>query len=177
VPALDPLYCATLSPTILDMLRKEASFHGIIISDSLAMAGVTDNYATLGQVAIQAFNAGCDILLLGGRQLIDSAKTELSYTDIAAIHQALVDAVRSGRISHQRLDAAVAKILALKKKHPLDNSTYLPDYRAHQKLSCTVAERALKILSSSPQNLPNNVFETLQHQLHHLTEVYHENHT
>jgi beta-N-acetylhexosaminidase len=167
VPTLDPLHCATLSPTILNMLRTEAPFQGIIISDSLVMAGITNNYPNLSEAAIQAFNSGCNILLLGGKQLVGSTQTELSYSKIASIHQALVDAVLTHRISQQRLDESVTKILTLKQNYPLANNTPTPDYHAHQKLSYTVAEKALAALANTPQTLPNRVFETLNNQLHH----------
>lgn len=116
VPTWDKNNCATLSSTILqDKLRKEIGFEGIIISDSLVMQGVLNNSPSIDEACIEAFNAGCDILLLGGKLLTGShVGQELTPKDIARIHQGLCRACLEGRITSERLDEAVSKILSLK---------------------------------------------------------------
>lgn len=118
VESLDNQRCSTLSPIILiDLLRKKLGYEGVIISDSLVMEGVIKNYASIEEVAIKAFNAGCDILLLGGKQLLGKNQNlELTIADIEKIHTALVQAVKSGLISEDKLNQSVKRILQLKKK-------------------------------------------------------------
>ncbi|HEY2810482.1 MAG TPA: beta-N-acetylhexosaminidase [Rhabdochlamydiaceae bacterium] len=127
VPSLDRYLCATFSPAILQhLLREELGYQGVIISDSLVMKGVLLQCPDINSVAIQAFNAGCDIVLLGGRQLMSgSTQFELTGEDVIKVHQSLVEAVKTGVISEKRLDASVARILKLKRAKNLF-SFYFP---------------------------------------------------
>ena len=91
---------ATLSKTIVtDKLRGELGYNGIIITDALGMGAIHDYYSS-GESAVLAFEAGCDILLM-------------PYDYIEAF-EAILEAVKSGRISQERLDYSVQKILRLK---------------------------------------------------------------
>lgn len=119
VPSIDPNHCATLSKSVLDILRHEIGFKGVIITDSLVMEGVLEKTFSVDEAAIQALNAGCDILLLGGKQLIGGKRVELTVEDIVRIHQSLIIAVKQGRIAEKRLDEAVRSILHLKQKYHL----------------------------------------------------------
>ncbi len=124
VPSIDPVHCATLSKDVLDIVRKEIGFQGVIISDSLVMEGLLKNCSPIDDAAIRALNAGCDILLLGGKQLVDSkTHLELKVADIERIHQAVVNAVKNGIVSEQRLNEAVRRILALKNAYLLSGAS------------------------------------------------------
>lgn len=126
VPALDPVHCATLSKTTINFLRDETGFEGVVITDSLVMRGVLKNN-TIDEVALQALNAGCDVLLLGGKALLDShTDLELHLQDIQRIHQSLVVAVKTGRLAEERLNEAVKRILDLKERRGLWNTTMSP---------------------------------------------------
>ncbi|MCF7806219.1 MAG: beta-N-acetylhexosaminidase [Simkaniaceae bacterium] len=133
IPSIDPTYCATLSQPILDILRKEMGFKGVIISDSLVMQGLLNQCHSIDDAAIQAFNAGCDILLLGGKNLIGNQPNyELLPEDIRRIHQHLVNAVKTGLISEKKLDESVQRILNLKSKlKPSTQNTSLADRKKH----------------------------------------------
>lgn len=152
LPLIDPINCATLSKDILDILRKEIGFEGVIISDSLVMEGLLKNCASVEDGAVRALNAGCDILMLGGRQLDGKNENlELTVTDIERIHQNLVHAVNKGIISEQRLNEAVQRILDLKNKYDLsirynkDHLDHFVNTPEHQLLSKKIASCALKI--------------------------------
>ncbi|MBS0627934.1 MAG: glycoside hydrolase family 3 protein, partial [Verrucomicrobia bacterium] len=117
VPSIDPIHCATLSKPLLDILRKEIGFKGVIIADSLTMEGVLKNSSSISDAAICALNAGCDLLLFGGKKLIGTTQnTEVSSQEIKNIHEAVVNAVKEGIISKERLDEAVNRVLILKSK-------------------------------------------------------------
>jgi beta-N-acetylhexosaminidase len=102
IPALepDPNTPATLSSNILTgLLRKELGYQGLVVTDAMDMGGITVRYAP-GEAAVRAFTAGADALLM-------------PPVPDAAI-EALRDAVKSGRISRERLDASVRRILEAK---------------------------------------------------------------
>lgn len=117
VPSLDLDNCTTLSEKTLTYLREEIGFKGLIISDSLVMEGVCKKYKTIDEVAIQALKVGCDVLLLGGRQLGGKNEMELSAKDIQRIHGSIVKAVQDGYISEERVDQALERILKLKQQY------------------------------------------------------------
>ena len=63
-PALDPEHPATFSSMILcEILRKELGFEGLVVTDDIGMAGSLSQ-ADLPEACIQAFAAGCDLLLV-----------------------------------------------------------------------------------------------------------------
>ena len=103
-PALDPQpdRVATTSRAVVDgLLKEEMKFKGLVITDALDMAGLTRLYAKdVGRAAVESFEAGNDLLII-------PADLEKSCRDV-------LEAVRSGEISQQRLDESVRKILELK---------------------------------------------------------------
>lgn len=120
LPKVDQRKCATCSFIILDgILRKGMRYQGVIISDSLVMQGVLDNNAgKIENVVVNSFIAGCDLLLLGGKQLLASQDGyELSIDEVMRIHRHLVNNVKNGRIKEDRLNASVKRILQLKSKY------------------------------------------------------------
>lgn len=104
VPALDPdpNHVATISSTVVsDLLQKQLGFSGIVVTDALDMAGLTHLFINdIGRAAIEAFKAGSDLLLIPA--------------DLPASYNAMVQAVRSGEISQERLDRSVLKLLKAK---------------------------------------------------------------
>jgi beta-N-acetylhexosaminidase len=104
VPALesDPNRVAVTSPAIItSLLKGQLGFHGIVISDALDMGAVTHLYAAnIGREAVEAFEAGNDVLLIP--------------PDLDAAYRAMLAAVGSGEISAERLDSSVRKILHAK---------------------------------------------------------------
>jgi beta-N-acetylhexosaminidase len=154
VPALDPENCSTLSKKTLDFLRTEIGFKGVIISDSLVMEGVLKKCGSVDEATIQALNAGCDLLILGGKQLIDgTTKLELTVSDIHRIHHSLVEAVKSGRISEERLNQAVDKVVQLKNRYLL-KPAFLQEINQvvktveHQDLAKKIAALSLRIIKN-----------------------------
>lgn len=119
VPAIDPNNCVTLSKKALTLLRNQIGFEGVIISDSLVMEGLFKKGYTIDEIAIRALAAGCDILLLGGKLLNESGR-ELTTKDVKRIHQSLMNAVKSGRISEERVNESVERILKLKTPSVID---------------------------------------------------------
>lgn len=100
VEAIDPDLPATLSEAILTgLLREEMGFEGVIVTDSLDMAGVREFWGD-DRVPVLALQAGADVLL--NPPLMDVA------------YDAVIDAVRSGELSEKRIDESVRRILRMK---------------------------------------------------------------
>ncbi len=154
IPALDPENCSTLSSTTLKYLQEKIGFKGIIISDSLVMKGVLKNNTSIDVVALKALNAGCDILLLGGKDLLDQTdSTELTITEVKRIHKFLVDSVKSGKVSEYRLHCAVEKILKLKEQFLSAPKPTPFDPEQHLQLANKIAALSLKTVQNKP--IPN----------------------
>ena len=90
----------SLSPKALDgYLREKMGFQGIIITDALNMGAIQNHYSS-GEAAVAAIEAGVDMLLM-------PANFQEAY-------QAVLDAVRQGRISEERLNQSVERIIQRK---------------------------------------------------------------
>ncbi len=152
IPAIDPDNCSTLSKKTLDLYRKETGFGGVIISDSLVMEGVLKGAKNVDEVAIKAFNAGCDILLLGGSQLHGVKTVELSIEDIEQVQRSMVNAVEVGEICSERLNVAVRRILNLKSQtfNSLKTPLTSEDLKNHSLLALEIATKALKVTVNDP---------------------------
>lgn len=91
---------ATLSPYFMTrLLRDEMGFDGVLFTDALRMAAITDAYGA-GEAAVMALEAGSDVIL--------------APVDAGEAVAAVVDAVESGRLPRARVQASVRRILALK---------------------------------------------------------------
>ncbi|HYG95332.1 MAG TPA: glycoside hydrolase family 3 N-terminal domain-containing protein, partial [Nocardioides sp.] len=111
VPALDAQRPATLSPTVLGLLREELGFDGAIVSDALDMAGASGGRG-IPEAAVLALAAGCDLLCVG---------PDKDARLVRAIQAAVVDAVGSGRLSEDRLVDAAARVSRIRRaSYPAD---------------------------------------------------------
>jgi beta-N-acetylhexosaminidase len=102
IPILDntPNLPSTLSkPIVTGLLKEELGFKGIIISDAMEMKGVVKFFKG-GEADVMGIEAGNDILEL----------SEDTRRGIKLVRKAL----NSGRISMERIDESVRKILAAK---------------------------------------------------------------
>jgi beta-N-acetylhexosaminidase len=102
LPALDPTLNVPSSlskPILTGLLREELGFDGIIVTDAMGMGGVTTLYEP-EEAALSAIKAGIDMVLLPPKpkEVVD----------------ALVQAVRDGEISEERIDLSVKRILEAK---------------------------------------------------------------
>lgn len=123
--SLDEKNCATLSHAILtDFLRNTLGFQGIIISDSLAMKGVSPDQRTidcavksLSEVAIKAFLAGCDCMILSRLEWADfSPSKEEDLKIIEKVVEIFQNAAMKNEIPAQRINESLRRILKLKIK-------------------------------------------------------------
>lgn len=102
INAIDPQRPASLSPSVVNMIRSEMGFDGVIISDGLEMGAVIDYSGDSAKVCIMAVIAGVDILCVPKDPIED--------------YNAVLEAVNSGEISESRIHEAVTRIVNLKIK-------------------------------------------------------------
>ncbi|MGB6900330.1 MAG: glycoside hydrolase family 3 N-terminal domain-containing protein [Candidatus Acidiferrum sp.] len=150
IPALepDPNTPATLSSNILTgLLRDELGYQGLVVTDAMDMGGITVRFAP-GDAAVRAFAAGADALLM-------PPVPEAAF-------DALKEAVKSGHISRERLDASVQRILQAKARLGLYKER-LVDVNAlnknfgrveWQQEAQEISDRGVTLLRDTPHRLP-----------------------
>lgn len=90
---------ASLSATMIEILRDELNFQGLIITDSMVMNAITDRYSA-GEAAVLAVQAGVDVIL--------------EPSSLTGAVQGILSAVEDGTISEERIQESVLKILEVK---------------------------------------------------------------
>lgn len=102
-PQIDPDHPASLSKAIItDWLRKDIGYNGVVVTDDMDMGALANHY-TFGDMAVQSILAGSDILLVCHE-----------YEHMQEAYNGLMKAVKDGRISKERLDESVKRILLMK---------------------------------------------------------------
>lgn len=153
VPVLDPQNPATLSKKILQgELRESIKYDGVIITDDIgSMKAITSTYCTEG-AAVKAVQAGADIVLVVSQpqKIKDTLK-------------ALKNAVLEGKISEDRINQSVFRILKLKYVYGLfekgqTQSKAFPDYKSLYEMTVNhseaVSDAAATVLSNQNKNIP-----------------------
>lgn len=87
---------------IMVKLRNELGFQGVVITDAPEMGAIANHYGA-GEACVMALEAGCDILLLPA--------------DFSSGYEAINTALSEGRLSEQRLNESVLRILQLKAEY------------------------------------------------------------
>lgn len=102
-PQIDANHPSSLSKAIItDWLRKDMGYNGVVITDDMDMGALAKHY-TFGDMAVQSILAGSDILLVCHE-----------YEHMQEAYNGLMKAVKDGRISKERLDESVKRILLMK---------------------------------------------------------------
>lgn len=143
---------ASVSKELLSgLLREKLGFNGVISTDSSCMVGYTTAMKRKEAVVSSIAN-GCDIILFN--KDLDE--------DISFVKQGLAD----GRITPERLDEAVTRILALKASLSLhrkkENGTLVPEVKAMESVGCSlhqewardVADHAVTLVKDTQGLLP-----------------------
>jgi len=137
----------TVSAAVLTgLLRDSLKFHGLVVTDALDMGAIVSKFGP-GEATVRAFLAGSDLLLMPADP--DSA--------IAA----MVGAVANGRITPERLDASVRRVIAIKRRLglferrtvPLDSIMRIVGSKTDQDLANDMASRALTLVRDSAGTL------------------------
>jgi beta-N-acetylhexosaminidase len=139
---------ATLSRAVVtDLLRQQLGYSGLILTDALDMRAITRDRSA-AEAAVEAFEAGADLLLVAGISAEDHAH-------VADAPRVLLAAVQSGRIAEERLDASVLRVLETKRRRGiLAGEPARPPLVGHAELALEVARRAITGLRDNAQVLP-----------------------
>ena len=136
---------ASLSGPITEgLLRREMGFDGLIVTDAVDMGGVT-RYFDPAEAAVRAIEAGAD-------QVLKSPNFDEALAGVKA-------AVRSGRLSEERIDAAVARVLRAKEKvgfavaSPEEIFREMDSPQARE-VAAEIARRSITLLREEPGVLP-----------------------
>jgi beta-N-acetylhexosaminidase len=105
VPALTGHDPATFSRrALIDLLRGEYGYRGVIITDALEMKGAAEAAGGTAPAAVRALAAGADLLCVGA---------EVDHDVVEAVLAEILAAVRDGRLPLARLEDAAARTAAM----------------------------------------------------------------
>ena len=91
---------ASLSDILItDVLRNKMGYDGIVVTDAMEMGAISQKY-TSEEAACMAIKAGADMILMP--------------EDFKAAYNGVLNAVKSGEISEDRLNESVARIVRVK---------------------------------------------------------------
>ncbi|QKW00618.1 glycoside hydrolase family 3 protein [Streptomyces sp. NA02536] len=149
VPALDPSEDpATLSrPILTGILREELGYDGVVVTDSLGMEGVRTKYGD-DRVPVLALKAGVD-------QLLNPPSLDVAWN-------AVLNAVRDGELTEDRLDESILRVLRMKAKLGLFKDPYVTHAgvdrtvgtRSHLATADRITERTTTLLVNEGGLLP-----------------------
>ncbi|HLU23129.1 MAG TPA: beta-N-acetylhexosaminidase [Bacillaceae bacterium] len=112
LPKIDPTYPSSMStPIISGILREELQFNGVVMTDDMTMNAIMDHYG-IGEAIVESVKAGSDIVLIAH-----------DFSKVITAIDALVSAVESGEISESRINESVERIIKLKQKYKLKDTT------------------------------------------------------
>ncbi|HVS20586.1 MAG TPA: glycoside hydrolase family 3 N-terminal domain-containing protein, partial [Pyrinomonadaceae bacterium] len=140
----------TLSPVMNGILRRDLKFDGLIVTDAMSMSGLT-LYFTQEEASVRAIEAGADLLL--------------KPADPDAAFRGVRDAVKKGRLTEQRIDESVRKILSAKydlgltqqRITSLDEIDRVVASKKAVELAAEIAEHAITLVRNDAKLLPINL--------------------
>ena len=128
------------------MLREELGFNGLIISDATLMGGL-ESWGSRKNWLPEIIENGCDMIL---------------FTDsVAADMEILLEAGQTGRLSLERIDMALARVLGLKAKLKLlatqqrmDTEISKIDSEEHKAIAAHVSNLSPTLVKDAAKLLP-----------------------
>lgn len=100
ITSIDPNAPASISPKVIDVIRNELGFDGVVMTDDMDMVGLAD-FISQEEAGLAALKAGNDLVLSS------------SY---AVQIPRVIQAVQDGSYSEEALNASVERILKLKQR-------------------------------------------------------------
>jgi beta-N-acetylhexosaminidase len=139
---------STLSPLVLtNVLRDQMRFEGIVFTDAMDMRAISRQHDS-GEAAVRAIEAGADVILMPA--------------SVEGAVKGIVGAVTTGRLSEQRLDQSVMRVLETKQGLGLHENRYvriediprsvgIPE---HTEVADRIAARSITLLKNDRDLLP-----------------------
>jgi len=149
-PAIEPKrgVPATLSYNVLTgLLREELGYNGLIITDCMEMNAIASTFGTI-EGSVMAIEAGSDMVLIS--HTLDKQK--------AAIEE-VIKAVKAGRITEERINQSVIRILKLKEKRIGLNRMFNTDYKGINKkegeeIAYQIAKKGVTLVKDDKNLIP-----------------------
>lgn len=91
--------CTLSYKMVTEVLKNDLEYDGLIITDAMNMKAITDNYSSK-EAAVKAISAGVDIVLMP--------------QDFEEAVNGVLEAVKNGEITEERIDESVLKIIRKK---------------------------------------------------------------
>lgn len=135
----------------IDLLRKQLGFNGLVVSDATPMAGF-GSWSDRETMVPETIESGCDVFLFCENQVRD--------------FEFMLHGLQNGRLSEQRLEDAVTRILGLKaalglhrktldeRVPPLDFVKSLVSAGEHKATARNAAARSITLVKDSNHTLP-----------------------
>ena len=101
------LPCSLSKEIMTDLLRVNMEYKGVIITDSMSMAAISEYYGA-DEAAIKALKAGADMILM-------PEDFELAFNGV-------VDAVKDGTIDEHRINDSLARVYKIKYRDTLETA-------------------------------------------------------
>lgn len=150
VPSIEPMpnYPTSLSYNVVtNIVQGELGFKGLIFTDALNMKGAS-SYMQPGDIDLEAFLAGNDVLLFAENVPVAIEKFRQAYADSV--------------LSEERLQLSVKKILAYKYRgglnhyKPIDLTNLYNDLNGHEydDLNYQLYENAVTVLKNEEETVP-----------------------
>ena len=145
---------ATMSDDILTgLLKEQMGFEGIIVTDAMNMAGISDTWDQVQSVII-AINAGVDLFCMPCRLYCQD-----DLKDLDAIINGVIAAVESGEISMDRINDACKRILTVKEnrgildydpaEHTLEKALEVVGSDANREMEREIAAAAVTVVKNN----------------------------
>jgi beta-N-acetylhexosaminidase len=137
---------ATLSEPVLEILKEDLNFTGVVLTDSMGMGAIKTTEGSVAQASLKAVQRGADLLLI------------TSPTLAQGVHQALFLSAQKGELSQERLDDAVARILILKAEnglmtYPVDQAQ-TPDWNGNASQVYKLSRRMVTLYRDQADLVP-----------------------
>lgn len=117
---LDATHPATLSKSVIGLLRRQMGFNGVVVSDDLQMRAIRDAFGDGAAVRL-AIEAGVDLLMFSNNSIYDPEVVPRVVAHVVA-------SIRNGGLDPAVVDSAYLRITALKRT--LARARYGPGKRA-----------------------------------------------
>lgn len=136
---------ATLSKKVLtDLLRGELGFKGLIVTDCMEMKAI-DTYFSTEKAAVMAVEAGADLICISH-----------SMDKQIGAYNNLLDAVKKGRVSEDRINESVNRIIQFKNELEVDkflNSSFeeaetIINNKVHKEFSQKISEQSVSLFKN-----------------------------
>ena len=153
---------ATLSKTIItDILRKDLGYDGVVITDSMVMSAIKENFGLVDSATL-AINAGVDMIL--------EPLSVQNVNDFYEIDQyvAMIEAqIENGVIPMETIDKSVTRILTMKQERGLldykpadvDNALKIVGSAENREKALQIAEKAVTLVKNDGDLLPLDLGE------------------